>query len=105
MLAYDGVGYRSGTSPFSGFAVSQKNRKVRSSRSARKGSTTRPAGRGIAAALGLNGPLSWENPRRETIVAAAAISTSGRNKFRLRRMTCKLLIQRGIQGHRCAPAL
>src|SRR4051812_35951971 len=33
MLLNDGVGQRSGTSPFSGLVVSQKKRKVRSSRS------------------------------------------------------------------------
>src|SRR5262245_10773078 len=38
MLEYEGVGYRSGISPFSGLAVSQKKRKVRSWSSRRKGS-------------------------------------------------------------------
>src|SRR4030095_13891455 len=38
MLEYEGVGYRSGIRPFSGLAVSQKKRKVRSWSSRRKGS-------------------------------------------------------------------
>src|SRR2546425_5516325 len=40
MLEYDGVGYRSGIRPFSGLAVSQKKRKVRSWSSTRNGSMT-----------------------------------------------------------------
>ena len=44
-LEYDDEGYRSGTRPFSGLAVSQKKRKVRSWSSRTNGSMTRSAGR------------------------------------------------------------
>jgi hypothetical protein len=52
MLEYDGVGYRSGISPFCGLPVSQKNRKVRSCSSPKKGSRT-PFAKGATACEGL----------------------------------------------------
>src|SRR5690606_36376046 len=70
MLENDGVGQRSGTSPFSAFAVSQKKSNVRRWRSSRNGSSVRSSAEA-------DGPA--EQARR---------GRRARARSRLRRMAC-----------------
>src|SRR5262249_24117054 len=78
MLEYDGVGYRSGISPFSGLAVSQKKRKVRAWSSRRKGSMLRlaPGGSAVRSLSSSACPVPPATGTRSATISATARAES-----------------------------